>query len=244
MTRGLPWTWHLNGISSLPCERRSSSHRLQEHHTKDYVYFMGHLDLPTHTLGRRTNHLGIWRRNCQSRSGIGDSLGLPGSLLDLLCLVMEPGTATLLASWPGEYGTWEQCQIWDLTRYAGIVAAHNHHPFHGTAQNNLDNNSGASAVRHIITTTRNLRTKLVQFSYHSWSGLLFPLVTAGSQPLYLSEADQTLITDSITDLASGTLKQYPYFGNVVEALKEFWSNGGGRTLEEVVVDLDMELGLF
>jgi hypothetical protein len=244
MTRGLPWTFHLNGVSSLLGERRSSNHDLTEHHTKDYVFFMGVLDLPTHTLGRRTNHLGIWHRSCRFRSGIEDGLGLPCSLVDLLCLVTEPESATRLASWPGENGTWEQCQLWNLTRHAGIVATHNHPSNHATTRNYKDEDSIGCAVRLIITTTRQIRTKLVRFSYQPWSGLLFPLVTAGSQPLHLSEADQTLIVESITDLAGGALKQHPYFDKVVETLKEFWSNGGGRSLEEVVVDMDMELGLF
>jgi hypothetical protein len=233
MTRGLPWTFHLNGVSSLLGERRRSNHELTEHHTKDYVFFMGVLDLPTHTLGRRTNHLGIWHRSCRFQSGIEDGLGLPCSLVDLLCLVMEPESATRLASWPGEEGTWEQCQLWNLTCHAGIVAAHNHRPSHCTTQNYGDEHSVAFSVRLIITTTRQIRTKLVRFSYQPWSGLLFPLVTAGSQPL-----------QSITDLAGGTLKPHPYFDKVVQTLKEFWSNGGGRSLEEVVVDMDMELGLF
>jgi hypothetical protein len=40
------------------------------------------------------------------------------------------------------------------------------------------------------------------------------------------------------------LEQYPYYGKVVSALHEFWDNGGDRSLEQVVVYLGMELGLF
>jgi hypothetical protein len=242
MTRGLPWTFHLNGVSSILDGRGIAKD--QDGHIRDYVFFIGVLDLPTHTLGRRTKHLQIWYRNCRFRFGIEDSLGLPCSLVDLLCLILEPDIEKRLCSWPGEAGTSEQCQIWDLTRYAGIVMAHNLRVKQGLVEESKSDELVAFAVRHIMTTTSQTRAKLGQLSYDPWSGLLFPLVTAGSQPNLLSVADKSLIVESIKDLASGSLERYPYFGKVVSALNEFWVSGRGRSLEQVVIDLDMELGLF
>src|ERR1051326_6108727 len=100
MTRGLPWTFHLSGISSV-LDGRSTVHNICGH-AKDYILFIGVLDLPTHSLGRRTSHLQIWHRSCRLRSGIEDSLGLPCSLVDLLCSIKEPEIQTQLALWPGE----------------------------------------------------------------------------------------------------------------------------------------------
>ena len=242
MTRGLPWTFHLNGISSV-LDGRSSFQDL-EGHTRDYVLFIGMLDLPTHSLGRRTDCLKMWHRNCRFRCGIEDSSGLPCSLVDLLSSVMEPEVEMQLSSWPGEYGTVEQCQLWDLTRYAGIITAHNYRSKCGLAGKNGSNELVAFAVRHIITTTRQIRERLGHLSYDSWSGLLYPLVAAGSQPFHLSVTDKSLIIASIEDLPNGSLEHNPYYGKVVSALHEFWVNGGGRSLEQVVVDLGMELGLF
>lgn len=239
MTRGLPWTFHLNGISSL-LDNKSTIH-CSDGSVKDYVFYLGILDLPTHTLGRRTNHLQIWSRFCRSHTGIEDTIGLPYSLIDLFCSITDPDIEKRLQSWPGEAGTPEQVQMWDLNRYAGIITACQYRPQETNAQ---DDDLIAFAVRHIITTVNKIRTRLGHLAYETWSGLLFPLVTAGSQPLHLNGSDKVLIVECLNDLPYGSLEAYPYYGQVVTALHEFWDNGGGRTLGEVVADLDMEIGLF
>jgi hypothetical protein len=236
MTRGLPWTFHLNGISSL-LDNKSAIHT-SDGTVKDYVFYLGILDLPTHTLGRRTNNLHIWSRFCRSQTGIEDSLGLPYSLIDLLCSITDSDIEARLQSWPGEPGTPEQVQVWDLNRHAGRIAACQHRP---TGSNN---DSIALAVRHIMTTIIAIKTKVGRLAYETWSGLLFPLVTAGSQAHYLGASDKSLIVECMKDLPYGSLEAYPYYGQVVTALYEFWEHGGGRTLWEVVADLGMEIGLF
>lgn len=239
MTRGLPWTFHLNGISSL-LDNKSAIHS-SDGNAKDYVFYLGILDLPTHTLGRRTPHLQIWSRFCRSHTGIEDSLGLPYSLVDLLCSITDSDIEARLRSWPGEPSTPEQVQIWDLNRYAGIIAAHQ---YRCSEASNRDNDSTSFSVRHIVSTITAIKSKVGRLAYETWSGLLFPLVTAGSQARYLSGSNKSLIVECIKDLPYGSLEAYPYYGQVVTALREFWENGGGRTLGEVVADLDMEIGLF
>jgi hypothetical protein len=242
MTRGLPWTFHLNGISSL-LDKRSAVHD-SDGRVKDYILFIGILDLPTHTLGRKTPHLQIWSRFCQARTGIEDSLGLPCSLVDLLCSIMEPGVEVRLRSWSGEDGTPEQLQIWDLTRHAGIIKSRQHRGAEVSNNKGHDDDSVAYAVRRIITTATEIKKKEGRLMYETCSGLFFPLVAAGSQPRHLTSSDKNLIVECIKDLPYGPLEAYPYYGRVVTALREFWENSSGRSLEEVVVDLDMELGLF
>jgi hypothetical protein len=242
MTHGLPWTFHLNGISSI-LEDKSTLHD-PERNVRDHVLFIGIMDLPTHTLGRKTDHLQIWFRFCRFRCGIEDSLGLPCTLVDLLCSIMEPGIEARLRSWTGEDGTSEQCQPWGLTRHAGIIMAQNYRSEHRLTEHIGNDALIASSVRYIITTASQIREELGRLSYAPWSGLLFPLVAAGSQPLYLSLADKSLIVESIKDLPYGSLESYPYYGNIVTALHEFWNNGGRRSLQQVVQDLDLELGLF
>jgi hypothetical protein len=242
MTRGLPWTFHLNGISSLLYNKGTI--RSSEGKVKDYVLFIGILDLPTHTLGRRTNHLQIWSRFCRHHSGIEDAVGLPCSLVDLLCSIKEPGIGKRHRSWPIEDGTPEQLLIWDLNRHAGIIMARKYHFIEDSTSKTSSDYLVALAVRRIITMIAEVKAKVGRLLYETWSALLFPLVAAGSQSLHLSVADKSLIVECIKDFPYGSLEAYPYYGRIVIALHEFWENGGERSLEEVVVDLDMELGLF
>jgi hypothetical protein len=242
MTRGLPWTFHLNGISSLLHNKRAI--RSSDGQVKDYVFFMGILDLPTHVLGRKTNSLRIWSQFCRNHTGIEDGVGLPCSLVDLLCSIKKPGIGKRLQSWPIEDGTPEQLQIWDLNRHAGIIMARKYHSDEDSNSQNISDELAALSVRHIITVVTEVKAKVGRLLYETWSALLFPLVAAGSQSLHLSVADKILIIECIKDFPYGSLEAYPYYGRVVTALHELWESGGGRSLEEVVVDLDMELGLF
>jgi hypothetical protein len=242
MTRGLPWSFHLNGISSLLYNKGAV--RSPEGKVRDYVFFMGILDLPTHTLGRKTNHLQIWSQFCRYHSGIEDCVGLPCSLVDLLCLIKEPGIGKRLRSWPIEDGTPEQLLVWDLNRHAGIIMARKYHSVEDSASKTSSDDVVALSVRHIMTITADVKAKVGRLLYETWSALLFPLVAAGSQPLHLRVADKSLIVKCIKDFPYGSLEAYPYYGRIVTALHEFWENSGDRSLEEVVIDLDMELGLF
>lgn len=243
MTRGLPWTFHIHGIYSL-LDNAQAITKL-EGRARDQVFLIAITEIPTHVLGRKTSHLNIWHRNCRFHTGVEDSLGLPCSLVDLLCDITEPDIEARLASWPGEQGTEDQRLLWDLTRHAGIIAARNHRAEHEcTAQECISAEAVAFAVRYILTSTTHIKSRDKFIAHDKWQPLLFPLVMAASQSSRLLASDKDLILGCISNLASDALEMFPYYGNIARALHEFWDNGAGRSLERVVVDLDMELGLF
>lgn len=243
MTRGLPWTFHLHGVYSLFDNAHNAS-RL-EGRARDQLFLIAISDIPTHVLGRKTSYLHIWHRNCRFRPGVEDSIGLPCSLVDLLCDIEHPDIESRLIAWPGEQGTDDQRLLWDLTRHAGIIAASNHRSERAFPKQEGASEAAVSfAVRHIMTCTQRIKVRDGHIVHETKSPLLFPLVMAASQPSQLLSSDKDLIVGCLSDLAGGTLEVYPYYGNVVRALRESWDHGAGRSLEQVVVDLDLELALF
>lgn len=246
MLRGLPWTIHLNGIASIISDRNSFLTKTGQ--PKAHVAYFGLMDLPTHTLGRKTENLRIWSKFCLGQNGFDDCQGLPCSLIDLLCCITEPGIEQRLLNWQSPYGTPEKLAMWDLNRHGGIIMAHE-------SLSNSSNNSTpgtterqrllvASSVRYILDTVRNIRFQHTILISQIWSALFFPLVAAGSQAKLLSEADKDLIVKSITDLADGSLDDEPYFGKAVIVLQELWYHWEGRSIQQVARALDLELALF
>lgn len=243
MTRGLPWTFHIHGIYSLLDNSHITS--TLEGRARDQLFLIAITEIPTHVLGRKTNQLNIWDRNCRFHTGVEDSLGLPCSLVDLLCDIAEPDIEVRLLAWPGHQGTDDQCLLWDLTRHAGIISGSNYRSQHRLVeQESISEDAVAFAVRHILTSTTQIKSRDRFIAHDKWQPLLFPLIMAASQSSRLLPADKDMIIGCISDLASNILETYPYYGNIVRALREFWNSGKGRSLEQVVVDMDMELGLF
>ncbi|KAH7138384.1 hypothetical protein B0J11DRAFT_587661 [Dendryphion nanum] len=248
MNRNMPWSIHLNGLASILEERGVFAHL--DGGAKDFIYLLGVTDLPSHAFGRKTKHLHLWAKHCRSKSGIEQVTGLPCSLVDLLCLVMEPGIEEQLLQWQLESGTQEQQKIWDASRYAGVIMAENHCLSHSGIKQvfaespDLQSPKLAFAVRQIINTLYELRAQVTKDFPRLSQALLFPLGAAGSQPWALSAADKALVNDCLSNLAVNELPLHPYYNVVSRALQELWENGNGRTINQVVKDLDIELALF
>jgi hypothetical protein len=229
MSRGVPWTVHLNGIAAILEQQKLFTY--PNGHVKEYTSFLGVLDLPIHTLGRKTQVRNIWYTYCRFQSGIDVVTGLPFSLIDLLSTINEPCVVAMLADWKMEGGSATQQKVWDVTRHAAIVVGMDrHNPYL------MD----GSQVRRVIDLLQNLRAEIRDDTCQIRTTLLFPLVIAGIHPSSLTEFDMTSIIGCITDLADGSLEMYPYYKGAIRILQELWYRGNGRTAERIAHDLDLE----
>lgn len=233
----MPWTVHLNGITSILEERGILA--IPAAGAKDLITLIGVLDLPTHILGRKSNNLHVWYNHCRGQSGLEPVTGLPCSLLDLLSSVMEPDIEKRLLLWPGEPGEPAQCKIWNATRYAGVITAR-----YIQMISDIDTEPIAVAVRNIILAMHELRTDTRNKPSTNRNAFLYPLVAAGSQQSVLTDKDKLFIDSYIVDLANGSLDKDPYYKGVATVLRELWKNNHGRSLQQVTRDLNLELGLF
>jgi len=244
MMRGLPWAVHVNGMTSLARERNVFSNTSDN--TKNHMYMIGILDMPTHTLGRKMDYLHVWYDHCRFQSGLEDYLGLPCSSVDLLCSITQPDIEQRLLTWQSEAGTAEECAIWDLTRHTGILMAYNYridHVMDGKCCG-MELDLIIVSMRHILTTVHSLRTQHGTLVPETWSNLSFPLAAAGSLSQALTEDDKILIHQSISDLANGSLDVCPYYQKASMVLHELWENACDRSIQQMARDLDVEIALF
>lgn len=96
------WTIHLNGLCSILQHRNTTNSPSHNHISAEVVDTIGFFDLPTHTLGRQTKPLHIWRDYCRGKSGIESNSNIPYSLIDLLSAITEPGVELQCWNW-----TWD-----------------------------------------------------------------------------------------------------------------------------------------
>lgn len=256
MNRAMPWTFHLNGITSILIEK--GAFQSPSGGMEDTIFLIGILDLPAYILGRQTDNLHIWYNHCRFQSGIEEVTGVPYSLVDLLSSVMEPDIEDRLLQWPGEPGEPTQCKTWNAIRYAGIITAKDYQADRALIQEQnsdplLENQSLpllgrdaslVSAVRNIILILHELKVELGDECSSLWYSLLYPLVAAGSQPWALSASDKDFISECLSEMACGSLDSEPYYKGVATVLHELWVNGNSRSIQRVTKDLDLELGLF
>ncbi|KAF2013049.1 hypothetical protein BU24DRAFT_263196 [Aaosphaeria arxii CBS 175.79] len=254
MNLGMPWTIHLNGLVSILSERQVFARTDVE--TKEFIHLISTLDIPTHTLGRKTPQLNLWRDYNRSRDGIEDITGLPCSLMDLFSCIMEPDVEERLHAWPVTQGSPTQCKIWKANRAAAIISARQwkirHAMLESDAHQRPEYQAGPTengpaiiaVVQEILVIAHELRPLLEDKSAEIRRPLLYPLVAAGSQPSCLTDYDKTFIGDCIIALADGALDEDPYYGGPATVLRELWANGRGRSIEQVAHDLDMEMALF
>lgn len=246
MNRGLPWTIHLNGLTAALQE--SGEFRAHDDEMRDLIGLVGILDLPTHTIGRKTPHLRIWKENCCNRSGIEDVTGLPYSLIDLLASIAELGTEERLWEWQSASRDQTQKMIWQTAQYAGILAARALRR-EDTSGSQHDVQEGirpstATIQRTLLWFLQRLRTEMSDKFFTGRQALLFPLVVAGSQYPLLANEDRSFIRESMDALADGTLASDQYYGTTFRALQEFWASDGQKSFDQTVRDLDLELGIF
>ena len=217
----------------------------------DLIGLIGVLDLPTHTIGRQTSHLKIWKTRCCHQHGIEEGLGLPHSLVDLLASIAESDTEEQLLQWKYESDDQIQQQIWQAARHAGILSVRElrvNNPFHYfdglySAQQHTGP-ATADIQRALLSTLQGLQEKMKDETFTGRQTLLFPLVMAGSQHSLLTANDQSFIRNSMNALACNNLTLDQYYGTTYKVLESFWASDGQKTFDQTVRDMGLELGIF
>jgi hypothetical protein len=244
MNRAMPWTIHLNGLTSVLREKgKFESSRHGQHET---VSLIGVLDLPTHILGRQNKHLHVWYNYCQNKPGIEEITGLPRTLIDILSSVMHTGVEERLLQWTphasevSDASDGVLCKVWDTVRYAAMVAARDFAPSYVSPTLLCE-----SAVHYVLLHLRELEPVIKDRMIAARRALLFPLVAAGSVPALLTAQDKSFIAASISDLSDGDGDLYHH--QVILTLGEYWeywASGGETSLQQFVKNQGRELGLF
>ncbi|KZM24664.1 sequence-specific DNA binding RNA polymerase II transcription factor [Ascochyta rabiei] len=241
MNRAMPFSIHLNGIASLFHQRQSV--QLSTEDSEELASLIGVLDLPTHSLGRRTKRLDMWHNHCMGQTGIEQVTGLPCSLIDLLASPMDHDIEERLLQWPVELGEPATCRIWEAAQYAGLIMIRQYRLDHGLPSN-LGIESYNSIGRHLLTLLRDLRMRMDVSTFVATEALLFPLVAVGSQPAMLTAGSRAFILECIVSLANDSLSDYPYYRAVVAVLETLWAGDGTKSLDNVTREMDLELALF
>ena len=241
MNRAMPFSIHLNGIASIFHQRHALQSPTDD--SRELAALIGVLDLPTHSLGRRNNHLHMWHKHCMGQSGIEEISGLPCSLLDLFASLLDDDVEERLLQWPGEPGEPVMCKIWEAAQYAGLLRIRELRSNLGLSIS-TDDQSTASIVQHVLVLLQDLRTRMDVHTSASTETLLFPLVGVGSQPRALTADNRTFIRECIVALADSLLSSYPYYDAVVHVLEVLWAGGGSKSLDQVTQEMSFELGLF
>lgn len=233
MNRSVSWTIHLNGIASIFEQQRLFTY--SDGRIKRYTAFVGILNLPIHTLGRKTKARGIWYHHCRFQHGIDSVTGLPYSLIDLLSAIHQPDVAQLLSDWILRQGAVTQQQVWEATRQAAlIIVLRLHQP----------DKLGCTHFQRLLNLLHDLSAEMSNHSSQARQALLFPLFIAGSGPLTVTEFDKTFIVERITQLVDGSLETCPCYNGAVGILAEVGKHGNERSLEQVAQDLGLEQSLF
>jgi hypothetical protein len=236
----MPWTIHLNGITSMLREHGKFQTFSEQRH--EIMGLIGTMDLPTHILGRQNEHLHVWYDHCRDQPGIEDEVtGLPHNLVDILSSVMHPGIEERLLQWkPDVASDATMYKVWDTVRYAGIIAARDFAPGHEPMTLLCE-----SAVHYVLLRLRELDYAIKDKNLNARRALLFPLVAAGSKPSLLTPSDKDYITSSILVLSDGDGGLY--HRQVIVTLTEYWdywASDGRVSLQQFARDKGRELGLF
>jgi hypothetical protein len=243
----MPWTVHLNGVTSIFQEKGNLQSSPNAPH--EPIYLIGVLDLPTHILGRQNEHMHVWYNHCRNQPGIEEITGLPCTLIDVLSSIMHPGVEERLLQWTpvasevseaGDGSDGTLFKIWDTVRYASIIAARDFAPCYVPPTLLCE-----SAVHYVLLRLRELEPVIKDSTFAARRALLLPLAAAGSVPALLTAQDKDYIVASISDLSDGDGDLYHQ--RVILTLNEYWAcwaNVGRTSLQQFAKDQGRELGLF
>lgn len=252
MTRCMAWTVHLNGMYSIIQYRHTMSTPTAV--TSDIVDTIGFLDLSTHIIGRRSKALNIWRDYCRGKSGIEAVSGLPYSLVDLFSMIFAPDIELQFWTWTGAgiQANPVQRRAWDATRFAGIICArqhqqqYQHQPTHPNPFQHTAGPPTETLVQAIVDCLQDLlQTQAPQDSPCPFLNLLlFPAFIAGTQTHVLSAPQRTCIDMFWNDFFLGDEGGSPMLEAPLDLLHEMWTNGLGRTADQIAREWELEIGLF
>ncbi|KAJ0426054.1 hypothetical protein BJY00DRAFT_298216 [Aspergillus carlsbadensis] len=265
MTRGAPWTMHLQGLYNVLLTNGLTSLRWQPSPIRAHLLeVLGIMDLPMLTIGRQRPAFGVWKQYCRDRidsDGIEVVSGLPKTLLDLFSRVDE-GTVTEedFWNWPGAPGSLVECQLWEAYRAAGMLAIR--HPgllLASWAQQPRCINQqrfGIHLPRTAILVSRILSNIdaicRVSASEEGQKSLVlnatqYPVLVAGLQSAIVNE-DPELKRVIVTCL-SINMRRTESNRCLMEMLEEWWrldgtGEAGSSSIHNVAERRGVELGLF
>lgn len=249
MTRCLTWTVHLNGMYSILQYRHTVSDPTAL--TSDIVDTIGFLDLPTHILGRQSKTLNIWHDYCRGKSGIESVSGLPYSLVDLFSTITAPDIEMQFLTWTGAgiQAKPVQRRAWDAIRFAGILCARQHRQVAALPYQHAVGPPTETLVQAIVDCLRDLLQTSRDEACSFLNLLLFPAFIAGTQCHVLSVPQRTCIdafwgTFFLGDEEDGGGGGTPMLEAPLDLLHEMWTNGQGRTADQIAREWELEIGLF
>jgi hypothetical protein len=211
---------------------------------RKFISLLGFLDLPSHTLNRKTSHQGLWYTYSRGQPGIDPVGGLPFSLLDLLASINIPGIEDAFLSWTKPYGEPTQRCLWEATRFAGILSVFDvsrDRLGHKAFRSRDERLSAQSLVGNILSYVRQSLACVPPELSHFKQALLYPLVLAASQRDVLGIAARDFICETIQNLASE--RNFYHYRGVLRVIREHWSSDA-EYIEDTVRKMDIELALF
>lgn len=250
----LPWTIHLNGVLLLLRNRKP----LFDFNPIEsgVIEAIGFLDLPTHTIGRRTPSPCIWHNYCRFKNGIEVVSGLPYNLLDLLSAIEDSDIEARLWSWSYEASNSALQQMWDATRLAAIIHARERcRRIQQTADPALSSGLISSTVSYpstdvlvhrILTILEDILKVLWDERYNSvWSMILFVLFIAASNGQYLTDSDKMFVDKTwIEAFACDDGPLVSYYRVPLEIVHHIWANNDGKTANQLARARGLEVPLF
>jgi hypothetical protein len=241
--RLLPWTNHLHALFSLiQSQIDPAVYCRRDKKALEFISALGFLDLPTHTIGRKTMHHQIWHTYCRGQSGVDKVSGLPFPFLDLLSAVGDHEIEAALLSWQPKAGTSAQTCLWEATRFAGVLCVrakttelHQSLPLNGTLGLRTE-----YLVDSVLSSIRQCLACIPHELSHFKQALLYPLVMAAARRDVLSEPMKKHICQAIQDLASE--RNFFHYRGVLRVVCEYWA-GADESLESTARRLDIEFAL-
>ncbi|PVH91731.1 hypothetical protein DM02DRAFT_320578 [Periconia macrospinosa] len=240
--RLLPWSNHLHALFSLIQSQIDPAVYCRDKKALEFMSALGFLDLPTHTIGRKTMYHQIWHAYCRGQSGVDEVSGLPFSLLDLLSAIGDLEIEGALLSWQPEAGRSAQRCLWEATRFAGVlcVRAKRAELHQSLPSNSTLGLSTEYLVESVLSSVKRCLACIPPELSHFKQALLYPLVMAAAQRDVLSEPMKEHICQTIQDLASE--RNFFHYRGVWRVVCEYWA-GADESIESTARRLDIELAL-
>ena len=254
--------YHLQGdFGSLEPD---PEHNLGIQHSLEVMAIM---DLRFMVIGRPGPTLGVWKRFRASQDawqqgrlkGVETISGIPRSLLDVFAYVFDQAyqsdcsTEANLWVWPGELGSFRECQIWEAWRFAAILNLRRWQTLpHNPSSNKPDALRPASATREVILfRLLSCMNAVVQYGPENRdplavSSLLYPIVAAGLEvSLLRAHPEWKTLLDNISDGLIREGPKKPRIQSLFEILKDAWATVGDYfDIEEATRVRGLEIALF
>lgn len=254
--------YHLQGdFGSL---KPDPEHNLGIQHSLEVMAIM---DLRFMVVGRPGPTLSVWKRFRASQDGwrrgrlrgVETISGIPRSLLDVFADVFDQacqddcGAEASLWMWPGELGSFRECQVWEAWRFAAILHLRRWQTLpHSPSSDKLPQSGSVPATREVILLR--LLSCVNAVEQHgpededplAVSTLLYPIVAASLEvSLLKARPEWKALLDTIS---GGLIREGPKKPSVqalFEILQDAWVAGDDCfDIDEATRGRKLEIALF